>query len=194
VTSLLPQLGTALGRVNPNFGPWATPAGLPEPVADQIRTLVPLLSNHLDGSNILAVASYTNFQAVNVQGIDVGINHSFLHGWQTAFTYSWFDFEIPDQAPGTADLFLPNTPTHGLSAGFPTMVPGSALELMLDGSMPSAGRTVFSSAMCPPARLWISRPMFRWDAARPSASTSRIFSTTGTGNPSVALCWADARS
>jgi len=117
VTSLLPQLGTALGRVNPNFGPWATPAGLPEPVADQIRTLVPLLSNHLDGSNILAVASYTNFQAVNVQGIDVGINHSFLHGWQTAFTYSWFDFEIPDQAPGTADLFLPNTPTHGLSAG-----------------------------------------------------------------------------
>ena len=117
VTSLLPQLGTALGRLNPNFGPWATPKGLPEPLADQIRTLVPLLSNHLDGSNILAVASYANFSAVNVQGIDVGMNHFFLRGWQMGFTYSWFDFDIPDQTLGTEDLLLPNTPTHGLSAG-----------------------------------------------------------------------------
>jgi len=116
VTSLLPQLGTALGRVNPNFGPWMTPKGLPEPVADQIRALVPLLSNDLDGSNILAVASYGNFDDVNVQGIDVGVNHSFLRRWQTAFTYSWFAFDIPDQTPGSEDLLLPNTPAHAMSA------------------------------------------------------------------------------
>jgi iron complex outermembrane receptor protein len=117
VTSLLPQLGTALGRVNPNFGPWATPTGLPEPIANQIRTLVPLLSNDLDGSNILAVASYANLDDVNIQGIDVGVNHSFLRRWQTAFSYSWFAFDIPNQIPGSEDLLLPNTPAHAVSAG-----------------------------------------------------------------------------
>jgi iron complex outermembrane receptor protein len=117
VTSLLPQLGTALGRVNRSFGPWMTPKGLPEPLADQIRTLVPLLSNDLNGSNILAVASYANFDVVNVQGFDVGVNHAFLRGWQMAFTYSWFDFDLPKRTPGSEDLLLPNTPPHGFSAG-----------------------------------------------------------------------------
>jgi outer membrane receptor protein involved in Fe transport len=116
VTSLLPQLGTALGRVNPNFGPWTTPEGLPEAVADQIRAFAPLLSNDLDGSNILAIASYANFDDVNIQGIDVGLNHSFMRGWLTAFTYSWFAFDIPNQTPGSEDLLLPNTPAHAVSA------------------------------------------------------------------------------
>ena len=38
VTSLLPQVGTVLGRLNPRFGPWQAPAGLPGEVADQIRS------------------------------------------------------------------------------------------------------------------------------------------------------------
>jgi len=117
VTSLLPQLGTALGRVNPNFGSWMAPAGLPEPVADQIRALVPLLSNDLDGSNILAVASYGNFTEASVQGIDVGVSRSFLKGWQTELTYSWFSFDLPNHTPDGEDLLLPNTPTHAVSAG-----------------------------------------------------------------------------
>ena len=38
ITDLLPQLGTALGRINPAFGPWIAPAGLPAPVAVAPRT------------------------------------------------------------------------------------------------------------------------------------------------------------
>ena len=41
VTDLLPQLGTALGRVNPNFGPWQPPPGLPAQAAALVRTLAP---------------------------------------------------------------------------------------------------------------------------------------------------------
>ena len=117
VTSLLPQLGTALGRLNPDFGPWQAPAGLPDEVATQIRTLVPLLSNHYDGSNILAAASYTNFGKVSSEGLDVGLTGFFSAGWRTFATYSWFDFHVPEAQPGTEDLVLPNTPAHAFSIG-----------------------------------------------------------------------------
>ena len=86
VTSLLPQVGTALGRLNPRFGPWEGPEGLPSAAVDQIRTFVPLLSNHLDGSNILAAASYTNFGEVNTQGIDLGLSYAFPAGWRSTST------------------------------------------------------------------------------------------------------------
>jgi iron complex outermembrane receptor protein len=116
-TSLLPQLGTVLGRVNPRFGPWQAPDGLPNAVADQIRALVPFLSNHLDGSNILAVASYTNFGKVDTQGIDLGVSYFLPSGWRYTSTYSWFDFAVRDQLSGAERLVLPNTPSHAVSAG-----------------------------------------------------------------------------
>ena len=117
VTSLLPQLGTALGRLNPRFGPWTAPAGLPQVIADQIRTLVPLLSNYYDGSNILAAASYTNFDQVNSQGIDLAVNWFLPSGWRPTFAYSWFSFSVPEGPPDTQQLLLPNTPAHTWSAG-----------------------------------------------------------------------------
>jgi len=117
VTSLLPQLGTALGRLNPRFGPWTAPAGLPPVIADQIRTLVPLLSNHYDGSNILAAASYTNFDRADTQGIDLGLSWFLASGWRPRFAYSWFSFSVPDGSPDTQDLLLPNTPSHTWSGG-----------------------------------------------------------------------------
>ena len=117
VTSLLPQVGTALGRLNPRFGPWEGPAGLPSAAVDRIRTFVPLLSNHYDGSNILAAASYTNFGEVNTQGIDLGLSYAFPAGWRSTSTYSWFNFDVGEEVPGTEDLLLPNAPAHAFSLG-----------------------------------------------------------------------------
>ncbi len=119
ITELLPQLGTPLGRINPDFGPWETPAGLPAAVADTIRsTAPPILSNNKDGSNILAAVSYTNFGTVNTQGIDLGINHYFNDHLKLAFNYSWFDFEIDTALPGLDSLLLPNAPENSFGAGF----------------------------------------------------------------------------
>jgi outer membrane receptor for ferrienterochelin and colicins len=117
VTSLLPQIGTSLGRLNPRFGPWTAPAGLPEVVADQIRTLVPLLSNHYDGSNILSAASYTNFDQADTHGIDLGLSWFLPSGWRPTLAYSWFSFSVPKGPPDTQGLLLPNTPSHTWSAG-----------------------------------------------------------------------------
>jgi outer membrane receptor protein involved in Fe transport len=117
ITDLLPQLGTAFGRINPNFGPWQPPPGVPDQLAAIIRGQVPLLSNNVDGSNILAAASYTNFGQVDTEGIDFGINHFRGDGWHLTFTYSWFDFEIQNEQPGLSNLLLPNTPGNKLAAG-----------------------------------------------------------------------------
>lgn len=118
VTDLLPQLGTALGRVNPRYGPWQAPAGVPETVAATIRGLAPaILSNNLDGSPILAAASYTNFGTVETRGVDAGLNYYLPGGWRASLSYSWFDFEIQEQLPGFANLLLPNAPAHSLTTG-----------------------------------------------------------------------------
>ena len=117
ITDLLPQLGTALGRINPNFGPWQGPAGLPDAVEAAIRARVPLLSNNLDGSNILAAASYTNFGKVDTQGIDIAVNYYFQDDWTASFSYSWFDFEIRDSQPGLDRILLPNSPENKFAVG-----------------------------------------------------------------------------
>ena len=81
ITDLLPQLGTPLGRINPNFGPWQPPPGLPPLIATIIRTQVPPLSNNFDGSNVLVAASFTNFGGVDTQGIDTALNYYVTDAW-----------------------------------------------------------------------------------------------------------------
>jgi len=118
ITDLLPNVGTPLGRVNPNFGPWEGPEGLPDAAEALIRSLAPpILSNNFDGSNILAAVSYTNFGEVDTQGIDLGLNYYFLQDWTVAFNYSWFDWEAKDVPTGFEFLLLPNTPKNKVSFG-----------------------------------------------------------------------------
>jgi iron complex outermembrane receptor protein len=117
ITDLLPNIGTPLGRLNEDFGPWEGPEGLPAPIVAAIRQRVPLLSNNFDGSNIIAAVSYTNFGEVDTQGIDFGLNYYFIDDWNISFAYSWFDFEIVDAEPGFEFLLLPNTPEHKFSTG-----------------------------------------------------------------------------
>jgi iron complex outermembrane receptor protein len=117
ITPLLPQVGTPLGRINPRFGPWQPPSGLPEPVTAEIRAQLPSLSNDLDRSTIIALASFTNFGKVDTQGLDVGLNYSFVDDWRLSLSYSWFDYQIEDPPPGLDSVLLPNSPRHKWSLG-----------------------------------------------------------------------------
>ncbi len=83
ISDLIPQLGTSLGRINPNFGPYEAPSGL-TPVAEAtlLGTLMfalgpsfAALSNNLDGSPLFAAASYTNFGEVESYGAELGFQH-----------------------------------------------------------------------------------------------------------------------
>ncbi len=125
ITDLIPQLGTALGRVNKNFGPYVPPAALPAPVAAVLvgtlqQALGPayaLLTNNLDGTAILAAVSYANFGQVDTEGLDLGLNYYFNDRWTYSTSFSWFDFEIKQDLPGFAQLLVPNTPELKASAG-----------------------------------------------------------------------------
>ena len=118
VTDLLPQVGTPLGRINAQFGPWQPPPGLPEAAATAIRNLVPAtLSNDIDGAPVIAAASYSNFGAVSTQGVDASLSYYVARGWRSSVSYSWFDFDIRDELPGLASLLLPNSPPHKASVG-----------------------------------------------------------------------------
>ena len=125
ITDLIPQLGTALGRVNPAFGAYQPPADLPPAVQDiLVATLAgalgpsfAIMSNNLDGAPILAAVSYANFGDVDTEGIDLGLNYYVDEEWTARFTYSWFDFDIQNDLPGFANLLVPNTPESKMSLG-----------------------------------------------------------------------------
>ncbi|MGE0638772.1 MAG: TonB-dependent receptor [Thermoanaerobaculia bacterium] len=125
ITDLIPQLGTGLGRVNPDFGPYAPPSSLPGPAQAALLAALrgalgasfAILTNNFDGTPMLAAVSYTNFGKVDTQGIDLGLDWSLTNAWTINATASWFDFEIQDSSPGLDQLLLPNTPEYKLSAG-----------------------------------------------------------------------------
>jgi len=120
ITDLLPQLGTPLGRINPNFGPYTLPEGLTPEHQQQILSVLrlvlgrfyPLLTKNLDGTPMIGAASYTNFGQVDTQGVDLGMTFYLSPEWTLGLTYSWFDFDIKDSLPGLDRLLLPNSPEN----------------------------------------------------------------------------------
>lgn len=124
ITDLLPQLGTPLGRINPNFGPYTLPPGLTPEHQQQILAILqavlgplrPFLTKNFDGTPMVGVRSYTNFGAVDTQGVDLGATWYVTPRWTLGFNYSWFDFEIQDSRPGLDQLLLPNSPENKLAA------------------------------------------------------------------------------
>jgi iron complex outermembrane receptor protein len=130
ITDLLPNVGTSLGRINPDFQPWVgstaaetmptmcPPSGAIITVADCIRALAPALSNDpRNGQTIIAAASYTNFGDVDTEGVDVGLNLYINDEWMWQLSYSYFDFDIKDDAPGLDGLLVPNTPENKGATG-----------------------------------------------------------------------------
>ena len=134
ITDLLPNVGTSLGRINPDYGPWAGSAavettlvnpvvaamlGLPTGilVGDAVRLLAPLLSQNPVNANVIAAVSYTNFGEVDTEGVDVGLHYYFDDRWSVQASYSWFDYEIENPTPGLDRLLVPNTPEDKAALG-----------------------------------------------------------------------------
>jgi outer membrane receptor for ferrienterochelin and colicins len=115
VTDLLPGVNTA-------FAPYAPPAGVPAPVTAQLLAILRgALGSRFVGFTNLAngqpalVVSYANAGSVDTQGVDLAVNYYISDRWLVDASYSWFDFEVKEQALG--DQLLPNAPEHKLAAG-----------------------------------------------------------------------------
>jgi len=129
-SGLLPQVGTSLGRLNPDYGPYQTPSTL-SPVSAAIvqgtlRQVLPpqlyaSMSNAADGAPIFAVLSLGNFGTARTQGLELSSLTVLPSGWRVEFGYSWFDADVEVSSPETP--LEPNTPPHQASAGVVYVAP-----------------------------------------------------------------------
>jgi outer membrane receptor protein involved in Fe transport len=122
-TTLLPQLGTSFGRLNPNFGPYAPPAQL-SPVASSAVTaalqaaipmLYPIMSNDADGSPIFVAISNRNYGKVDTQGVELGLYFAVAPGWMWTLNYNHFAFDVKEDVPDSP--LVPNAPANQFSTG-----------------------------------------------------------------------------
>lgn len=123
ISGLLPQVGTSLGRINPQYGPYRPPsalsAGQQAIVLGSLAAVLPpsllaVMSNDADGAPIFAALSLTNYGAVTGTGLDLSARYFPAKHWTAELTYSHFKFDVsrdlPDQ-PLTA-----NTTPHRAGA------------------------------------------------------------------------------
>ena len=123
-SGLLPQVGSRLGRLNPDFGPYRPPSTLSAGQSAMVQAALaqalpaPLLasmSNLQDGRPIFAVLSLGNFGTARTQGIEVSSLTLLPAGWRLDLGYSWFDASVEGDSPETP--LQPNTPSHQASGG-----------------------------------------------------------------------------
>jgi outer membrane receptor for ferrienterochelin and colicins len=114
VTDLLPG-------VNPAYPFYTPPAGIPAPVAallvQTLRGLPAPLNvglTNLNGVPTLVI-SYTNAGEVETEGAELAFNYYLGTNWILDASYSWFDFEVKEQALG--DRLFPNAPEHKYNLG-----------------------------------------------------------------------------
>lgn len=103
ISDLIPAFDPVLGLINPTFGPYQAPAGLPDDVAAALLASLsafapPTLTNDpVTGLALINAVSYTNFGEVDTQGVEIGLNANLNDNWRLDFTYNWFDFDIKEE-------------------------------------------------------------------------------------------------
>jgi len=124
ITGLLPQVGTSLGRINPQFGAYRPPSALNTAqqalVLGSLRVALPaplfaLMSNDLDAAPIFAAVSYTNFARANVQGGELSALYHASDRVTADAGFSFLDFALKDGVP--EDPVSANAPPRRVTAG-----------------------------------------------------------------------------
>lgn len=116
-TSILPQVGTSLGRLNPEYGPYRAPpslsadsaAGLLEALRNALPAgLMASLSNDRDGSPIFALLSLTNFGEAVSTGVEVELHGAIGRDWQISLSATRASYDVVGSPP--ENPLLPNAP------------------------------------------------------------------------------------
>ena len=126
ISGFLPQVGTSLGRINPQYGPYQPPSSLNAVqqaiVVGTLGAVLPpslfaVMSNDRDGAPIFAALSLTNYGSVIGRGVDMSARFFPARHWTAELSYSHFNFDVqrdlPDQ-PLTANT-APNRVSAAVS-------------------------------------------------------------------------------
>lgn len=136
VSPLLPQLGTSLGRLNPDFGPYQPPEGLtPEATAAVLSALqdrlgpqnFAILSNDFSGQPVLAAFSFANVGEVETRGFELAGRFA-VGNFEIHFNYAHFDFDIEEET--VESPILPNAPENKFALGLSYV--GSNFDISAD--------------------------------------------------------------
>ncbi len=120
VTALLPAFNPTLGILNPSFGPYQAPAGIPGAIAPileaTLRAAIPTISNDpVTGLALLKAITYTNFGEVETQGIELGLSGRLSEAWSFELSGNWFDFDVQGQLD--QDPLIANAPEFQFALG-----------------------------------------------------------------------------
>jgi iron complex outermembrane receptor protein len=124
ITPLIQQVGTELGRINPQYQPYVPPSALSAAqqnlVLGALRTSLPpsvyaLMSNDLDGAPIVAAASYTNLAKSRLQGGEIGLQYFVTPSVNLDIGFSALEF-TPD-VPLTDPIVTANAPPRAVTVG-----------------------------------------------------------------------------
>ena len=144
LTPLIQQVGTGLGRINPVYGPYQPPSALNAAqqalVLGSLQAVVPpsilpFMSNDLDGSPIFAVASFTNFARVNMQGTEISVQYFRSDRFVADVGYSALSFA--PQQDVSEDIISANAPAHSITTGatYSVQTPVHVFPVSLGGSI-----------------------------------------------------------
>ena len=118
-SNLLPQTGTSLGRVNPEYGPYVPPAALSTlaaaTVVGALQSALPMglfsaLSNDASGRPVFALLSFANSGRASANGVDATFTYWPRPDWRFDTSYSFFGFRLGSQAAEAP--ISANTPRH----------------------------------------------------------------------------------
>jgi outer membrane receptor protein involved in Fe transport len=123
-TNLVPQTGSSLGRVNPDFQPYQPPASLSAQAAGAVTgalkaslpaSLYGAMSNDATGKPVFALLTFGNFGEATDRGIELGVTAWVRPEWRVESSVTLMSFNVKSQA--AESVISPNVPSRQFSAG-----------------------------------------------------------------------------
>jgi outer membrane receptor for ferrienterochelin and colicins len=123
-TNLVPQTGSSLGRVNPDFQPYQPPASLSALAAATVlnalkaalpASLYAAMSNDATGKPVFALFTFGNFGEATDRGLELGLTGWVRPNWRVEGSLTLMRFNVKSQL--AESVISPNAPSRQFSAG-----------------------------------------------------------------------------
>jgi len=123
-TNLVPQTGSSLGRVNPDFQPYQPPASLSAVAAANVlgalksalpASLYAAMSNDATGKPVFALLTFGNFGEATDRGVELGLTAWARPDWRVETSLTLMSFNVKSQA--AESVISPNVPSRQFSIG-----------------------------------------------------------------------------
>jgi outer membrane receptor protein involved in Fe transport len=123
-TNLVPQVGSSLGRVNPDFQPYQPPAALSAQAAAALTgalkaslpaNLYAAVSNDATGKPVFALLTFGNFGEATDRGLELGVTAWVRPELRVESSLTLMSFKVTSQA--AESVISPNVPSRQFNIG-----------------------------------------------------------------------------